>query len=273
MSGVVVELELKLHASLDEEADGHDGIHAWLCDMNTERAGLFSQSCSEFEKDQLSVDELARAAQFKSPRERGRFVRSRVTLRALLARQFGVKPDELVFARDALGKPRLLSPTPAIPLHFGCSHSDGFFLIAIGPHELGADLELVRDDFDVLAVAEANFLASEAAQLRSLSGHARTVAFHRLWTAKEAFGKTLGYGVASALENVEFTLDFHGFPQLVNTRGRFAFVRDWQLLQRSVTLGSVQAVVAVTTQSCHENSTCIRRSLPPPLVATHFARC
>ncbi len=273
MNVVAEKLRLTLHASLDEGTGGNDGVHAWLCDVDEVRAGLFSQSYDKFWEERLSADELARAARFKSPHDRARFVSSRVILRSLLARWLDVEPNELGFDRDALGKPRLISPAAEIPLHFSCSHSRGLFLVAVGPSELGVDVELVRNDFDVLAVADANFLASEAAQLRSLAGRARTIAFHRLWTAKEAFGKALGCGVAPALKNVEFALDFNGVPKLASVRDRFASGLDWQLLQQTVTLGSVQAVVAVTTQLCHENTSRLRRSLSPSLVAPPLARC
>ena len=61
---------------------------------------------------------------------------------------------------------------------------------------IGVDVELQRAVPDALALAARNFTPAEYADLRSLEGPERDVAFLRCWTRKEACLKAIGCGLS-----------------------------------------------------------------------------
>jgi len=68
----------------------------------------------------LTPEERARAARFRQPTDRRRFVVGRASLRYLLGQQLGQAPAQITLVLNAFGKPQL--PAPA-PLHFNIAHS------------------------------------------------------------------------------------------------------------------------------------------------------
>jgi 4'-phosphopantetheinyl transferase len=86
---------------------------------------------------------------------------------------------------------------------FSVSHSGELGLIAIAEpgRRIGVDVEQLRPDRDVRALAERFFHPEEAAGI----GDDRA-AFYRCWTRKEAVVKALGLGLAHPLDS--FVVDF-----------------------------------------------------------------
>lgn len=146
----------------------------------------------------LAPCERARAASFASAPLRDRFVVARGLLRAVLAR-YAAEGDRrsLVLLEEPGGKPRLACDT----VRFSLSRSDDLALIAVSrDHELGVDVERVRDDVDMLAVAEQFFAPGETAGLRAVAEAGRASAFFELWTRKEAYLKGTGDGIIRGLD-------------------------------------------------------------------------
>jgi 4'-phosphopantetheinyl transferase len=151
----------------------------------------------------LTADELLRAGAVKSERGRKRAVVARAAVRVLLARYLDAAPEALAFAAGPHGKPRLDGPDA--PLRFNLSHSDGLALIAVARDvELGADVERVRPRHDLPGLGRRVFSEAE----RDAVGESEH-AFYRHWTAKEAYVKAIGHGVAS-LRSFEVLLDAPG---------------------------------------------------------------
>lgn len=73
-------------------------------------------------------------------------------------------------------------------LRFNLSHAEGVALIALTRgKEVGVDVEVVREEFPGMEIAEGFFPAREVETLRSLPEEARTAAFFLYWTRKEAY--------------------------------------------------------------------------------------
>jgi len=80
---------------------------------------------------------------------------------------------------------------------FNLSHSGGIAMLAFTRRrEIGIDVEQVRRDFDVEAIANRFFSAAEHAQLAELPAANRFEAFFRCWTRKEAYIKATGEGLS-----------------------------------------------------------------------------
>jgi len=157
----------------------------------------------------LAPDELARAARFRSPRDRDRSVAARGILRALLGRCLDVAPASLRFGYGPHGKPSLaIGGAPAADIRFNVTHAGGQALYAVARgREVGIDLEPIRDLPDADEVAARFFSPREAAALRALPPERRMAGFFACWTRKEAYVKARGAGLALPLASFSVAVD------------------------------------------------------------------
>ena len=155
----------------------------------------------------LSVDESARAAQFHFPRDRQRFVAARGLLRTILAGYLATNPSSLNFSYSKRGKPSLGPAHAGSKVTFNISHSGGVALLAFTRgREIGVDVEQVRRDFDLEAIARRFFSAHEQNQLAALPADEKGEAFFRCWTRKEAYIKATGDGLSLPLNQFDVSL-------------------------------------------------------------------
>ena len=158
----------------------------------------------------LNNEELKRLERFVFPRHKKQFLLSRALLRSVLANFLELTPEELVFARNAYGKPRIASFAARAPLHFNLSHTNGLSVLAIAAdNELGVDAEYLTRRVDILKLARRYFSAEEADSFQALDVSEYNERFFDLWTLKESYIKACGMGMAIPLK--DFT--FHFQPQ------------------------------------------------------------
>jgi len=140
----------------------------------------------------LSSAEVSRAASFVAPVDQARFVVGRAVLRGLLGRLTGVAPAALRLQLAVGGKPALSGS----PLRFSTSKSASRMLIATSwTLEVGVDLEAIRPDVAMEAVAARFFAPAEQAALASMGPEARHRAAYQCWSCKEAYLKGTGTGL------------------------------------------------------------------------------
>jgi len=151
--------------------------------------------------------ERARADRFHFEQHRRRFVLGRGFLRALLARYLQVEPAEVRFVYGPYGKPLLSDEHGARRLRFNASHSHELAAYAFAEeHELGIDVEYVKEDFAGEDIARHFFSAHEVETLLALPESERAAAFFRCWTRKEAYIKAIGSGLSHPLDEFDVTL-------------------------------------------------------------------
>lgn len=92
------------------------------------------------------------------------------------------------------GKPYAVSDTYPSPLFFSLSHSGGLFALLIHEHPVGVDLQ-AHSNVRTERLAQRWFHPAEYAAY--LAGGCRDEDFFTLWTAKEAYAKYTGLGIAS----------------------------------------------------------------------------
>jgi 4'-phosphopantetheinyl transferase len=167
----------------------------------------------------LSEDELARAARFHFSRDRQRYVSSRALLRMILAAYLDAEPKALSFRYSDKEKPALDCIHANHELQFNVSHSGTVALLAFARgRELGVDVELLRQDFDVEGIAYRFFSEREKQELASYSPEERHAAFFRCWTRKEAYVKATGDGLSLPLSQFDVSLAPKENDALICTR-------------------------------------------------------
>ena len=198
-------------------------IHVWKIHLAAPAAAI------QLEKF-LSAEERERAARFHFAADKNRFITCRAVLRQLLAAQVGATPDALRFESRPHGKPVVSGQKNAAGLHFNCSHSADWGLVALARDgEVGVDLEQHRHHTDVGALAERFFSAAEIGALKTLPEALKTMGFFNAWTRKEAFVKALGLGLAFPLNGFSVTLAPGQPAALLDVVGDPEAVRKWTL--------------------------------------------
>jgi 4'-phosphopantetheinyl transferase len=144
---------------------------------------------------QCSSSEHERAARMPIAARRRDFLVARGILRSILGAYLGTAPERVRIARSAHGKPFIDEPgAPA----FNISHSHVLAVIAVSAgFAVGVDLERVDPLLDVAAIQRWFLSPKEGAHLVAVPPDARTHAFLRLWTRKEAVAKANGGGIAA----------------------------------------------------------------------------
>lgn len=129
----------------------------------------------------------------------------RTPLCALLGRYLGLPADRVELVESPHGRPEL-DPAHDRSLAFNWSHSGTQALVAIARGvSPGIDLEQQRARPKALALARRFFTTDEAQALAALPEDARSAAFLRLWTAKEAVLKAHGAGISFGLHRLRIT--------------------------------------------------------------------
>jgi 4'-phosphopantetheinyl transferase len=181
--------------SLSEKA-----VDVWLISLAQPSAA------AEF-MDLLSDAEQERAARFKFGKHRRPFVVAHAALRSILSRYLHVAPVDLQFVTGVNGKPSLAAELSGSGLQFNLSHSHEMALLGVTRrHEIGVDIEWIKEDYGFDEVAERFFTAKEVSELRALPVHLQRQGFFKCWTSKEAFLKAKGTGLSGKLDEVEITL-------------------------------------------------------------------
>jgi 4'-phosphopantetheinyl transferase len=176
-------------------------VHVWRAELErpVELQGTFLGL--------LDHDERERASRFHFEKHRRRFVLARGFLRVLLGRYLEVPPEQVRFAYGQYGKPSLAGEYGANPLRFNTSHSEELAVYAfVQDHEIGVDVEYIKEDFAAEDIARHFFSAYEVETLAALPETERAAAFFRCWTRKEAYIKAIGNGLSHPLDEFDVTL-------------------------------------------------------------------
>lgn len=187
----------------------------------------------------LSVDERERAARFRRPVDRHRFVAARAQLRRILAAYLGCEAEAVRFGYGPAGKPFSRVQPEGWRLAFSLSHSEALAALAVAEGgEIGLDIERVRDlepGLEALILSPAEI---EAAHRHP--GPVRSPALLVAWTRKEACLKAQGTGLQTPPTAFEFSQD--GGPALLRVEGSAEEARRWQVLDLAPAIGFVGAL-------------------------------
>lgn len=201
-------------------------LHVWLLSVD---GGAPQQAASPL-LNVLDDRERARAGRYRQAEAQARFRLTRAGLRLLLGRYLGCDPAALHFTANPHGKPRLEGIGEDQGLVFNVSHSGCLAVLAFAAaRPLGVDLECCRPGRDYRRLARSALTDTEQAAWRALPADCQALAFCRFWSAKEAFLKATGRGIALGLQRVEVAPDWRGYTRVPDLLGPAG---GWQLVHR-----------------------------------------
>jgi 4'-phosphopantetheinyl transferase len=191
----------------------------------------------------LDTDEQTRASRFHFEKHRRRFIVARGFLRSLLGRYLEVKPEEVRFAYGPYGKPTLDAVHHAGALRFNASHSHELAVYGFAQdHDVGIDVEYIKDGFATQEIAERFFSKYEVEVLRALPRDEQAAGFFRCWTRKEAYIKAIGSGLSHPLDQFDVTLAPNEPAALLRDAREPGSVKRWSLFNLEVDAGYAAAL-------------------------------
>jgi 4'-phosphopantetheinyl transferase len=199
-------------------------IHVWRADLDL--------PIIDFQTlyQTLSIDERVRAERFYFEKDRRRFIVGRGMLRIISGCYVNVEPRRLQFCYGKNGKPALADTFGKGVVLFNMSDSEGLALYAFTRnHEIGVDIERIRDIPEMDQIVEGFFSARENAVFRSLPESKKREAFFNCWTRKEAFMKAKGEGLGYGLDQFEVSLAPGERAALLSTHGDPQEASRWSL--------------------------------------------
>ncbi len=245
-------LLLDWQPGIDASGLAPDEIRVWLVELD---GGLNAEDDVDSagpgpELALLAADEQARAARFVRARDRRRFVRCRAALREILGGLLGESPGSLRFRARGQGKPELDFTEAGADrtedradLRFNVSHSSELALIAVcRGRELGVDLERVRAIGEADRIVASFFSPAEQAEFAAIAGAAKSLAFPRGWTRKEAVLKGLGIGLAGLAAHPETGFGTSDLTPRFLPAVPLPRVDQWQLWEAAPRPGFVAAL-------------------------------
>ncbi len=192
-----------------------------------------------FARGLLDAEEGRRADRFTVAGGKARYLTAHGMLRIVLGRALATAPSELRFQTGARGKPSLRAPTTLPTPHFNISHSGDVAVVALAGAELGVDVEALRPLARAERLAARFFSDRERQSLAEVSSESRDTAFLGIWTAKEAYLKAVGSGVAMPLRKIE--IDLSG-PVITRIMGDPHAASRWSLLHTALPIPAVCTV-------------------------------
>jgi len=158
-------------------------------------------------KELLSGDECERQRHFRTETLRRDFAIRRALVRLALSHEAGVDPRAWTFGTIGNGRPCIVSPA-AGELDFNVSDTKGLIAVVIARGVRAAiDVEHLGRQTSIERMARRYFSAEEQQALFALDEPRRHRRFLELWTAKEAYVKALGTGVAHGFRGFSIRFD------------------------------------------------------------------
>ncbi len=203
-----------------------DEVDLWVASLDATPAELARAQAL------LSDEERARFARVIRPRQRERLIAARAALRRALAAYLGATPGEVRIEVGPGGKPRLGEDAQ---VSFSLSHSGALAAVAVTRRAaVGLDIEMLGREVTPGVIRRA-LAPDEQDAVARVGRERRAEAFLRHWTAKEAYAKATGAGLAVGMADVVIA-DALGSPQLAGREG-------WAIQRFDPRPGYVGAVV------------------------------
>lgn len=142
---------------------------------------------------------------------------SRVLQRLALSHCAEVTPESWQFTAEPRHKPRIAGPSATPPLEFSVANTHGLVACAVASgRRVGLDVERVRSEVP-LSVVRRCWSNAERERFERLTMEEQCRRFSEIWTAKEAYAKAIGLGLAVDLQLVGIEVEPAGYRLNLDT--------------------------------------------------------
>jgi 4'-phosphopantetheinyl transferase len=171
----------------------------------------------------LSTSDQERAARFRFPEDRSRFVLGRRLLATLIRECRRTVPQPLELALTEYGRPYLADDPE---LAFSISHAGDVVAVALTlSARVGIDVESLDRTLKLDPLAERIFNVADLVCFRALPSKIQHRAFFRAWTGKEAILKAEGVGLFGGVQEISVPLQEDAPVAIIDCADR----GTWQL--------------------------------------------
>jgi 4'-phosphopantetheinyl transferase len=139
--------------------------------------------------------ERARLAEISDPVRKAQYRVGHWRIRGLASVVFGGLPGVWRYERPPGECARLVDDERGLSCFVSISHVDDYIACAVSDDVVGTDLEMIRDERELAALARRCLSPREAEVIAQLSGPVQALAFYRGWAIREALGKAAGTGL------------------------------------------------------------------------------
>lgn len=176
-------------------------IHLWQCrPQNIQAPELLSRY-----KQLLTETETQKQQRYRFDKDKHDALITRAFVRDLLSQYADIPPQDWRFEKGEKDKPEIVNAP--LPLRFNLSHTKNLIICAVTLNDdIGADVENISRNNDVLAIADRYFSGIETRELFSLPLEQQRSRFFDYWTLKESYIKAWGLGLAIPLGDFSFHL-------------------------------------------------------------------
>ncbi len=193
-------------------------LHIWKIPLNLAESALYGLV------PVLDEQEKAKAAHFRFPKHRRRYIVAHAAMRYILGSQLEILPQDLELLISEKEKPYIAEN----PLYFNLSHSEEMAILATSfQAEVGIDIEHLKPEIDTLGIAQRFFHPIELAQLEQASPEQRLKIFYTFWTGKEAYLKAKGVGITNHLQHFALELQDAQKLRIHSVKEEFEGMQDW----------------------------------------------
>lgn len=181
----------------------NSSIHLWQADKADYSAEQLQAECLPW----LSEKELLRYQRYQFASSKQEYLTGQILIRTVLSEYADAAPCDWEIGQIENGKPFIVAPGLATPIHFNLSHSGDRLVLAVSRHALtGVDIESVKAKRRIEQIAIRHFSPAELEQLSSLGDDEKLLRFYEFWTLKEAYIKARGTGLKHSLQSFGFQL-------------------------------------------------------------------
>ncbi len=204
-------------------------IHLWYQSQDVCLTQSQTQQCLS----KLSPEEQKIFATIISSAKKKEYLLTRKLVRNVLSRYANVKPFDWQFTKNKYGCPQIKNHLE-FGLTFNISHCSGLIVCAVAlTCELGVDVELVKENQDLIDLAKNNFSANEFKKLKNLTGKVLAKKFFEVWTLKEAYIKARKLGLSLSTKLFSFEVESKKI-QLVTQKDIDTNTDKWQFITKSI---------------------------------------
>lgn len=154
----------------------------------------------KFEKV-ISPDRRERIKKYHFEKDKIRSIMAEVLLRYSLKKDFGIVGEQVQFAANDFGKPRLKNFEQ---IHFNLAHSGDWVVCGISDEPIGIDVEIMKSHN--LEIAKAFFTSQEYHDIIKQPKDKQLNYFYQFWTLKESYVKAEGKGLSIPLNSFSFCI-------------------------------------------------------------------